>query len=276
MIAVNKMDTILSKKLGLIAGDGELPVRFAESAASQGFEVVTISVTPTNTGKLKSVCNKVFSKGPGEVQAMIDIMKGQGVNQVTFLGKVHKGLLFRPILDSRALKMMKDVKRLNDDAVMLKIVSELEGENISVLDQTIFLKEFFPKKGLIGKIEPTKNQLNDIEYGFQIAKEIARIDLGQSVVVQDKMVLAVETIEGTDKTIERGCKMGSKGAVVVKVSKPGQDKRFDVPAVGLKTIQIMKKHGAKVLAIEANETFAVEIDKMIEFANKHKMVFIAV
>ena len=207
---------------------------------------------------------------------MIDIMKGEGVNQVSFIGKVHKGLLFRPILDARARKMIKDVKRLNDDSVMLRIVKELEGENISVLDQTIFLKENFPPKGLIGNIEPDENQIIDIEYGFQIAKEIGRLDLGQSVVVQNKMILAVETIEGTDKTIERGCKMGSKGATVVKVSKPNQDKRFDVPAVGVKTLKTMKKFGASVLAIEADETFAIELDKMIEFANKNKMVLIAV
>ncbi len=270
------MDTILSQKIGLIAGEGELPQLFAQSATKQGFEVVAISVTPGTAGKLKPFCCKVFSKGPGEVQAMIDAMKGEGVNQITFLGKVHKGLLFKPILDSRARNMIKDVKRLNDDAVMLRIVSELEGEDISVLDQTIFLKEFFPKKGLMGKIEPTESQMADIEYGFQIAKEIGRLDLGQSVVVQDRMVLAVETIEGTDKTIERGCKMGSKGAAVVKVSKPGQDKRFDVPTVGLRTLQTMKNHGAGILAIEANETFAVELGKMIEFANRNKIVFIAV
>ena len=270
------MDTILSKKIGLIAGEGELPIRLVESATSQGFEIVTISVIPSNTRKLKTVCSKVYTKGPGEVQAMIDIMKGEGVNQISFIGKVHKGLLFRPILDARARKMVKDVKRLNDDAVMLRILEELAGEDISVLDQTIFLKDFFPKKGVIGKLEPDENQLIDIEYGFQIAKEIGRLDLGQSVVAQDKMVLAVETIEGTDKTIERGCKMGNGGATVVKVSKPGQDKRFDVPAVGLRTLKTMKKHGAKVLAIEANETFAVELDKMIEFVDKNNMVFIAV
>ncbi|HSA06428.1 MAG TPA: UDP-2,3-diacylglucosamine diphosphatase LpxI [Candidatus Gastranaerophilales bacterium] len=270
------MDTILSKKIGLIAGDGELPVKLAKSAQNQGFEVVTISVIPSNKRKLEAVCKKVYSKGPGEVQAMIDIMKGEGVNQISFIGKVHKGLLFRPILDARARKMVKDVKRLNDDSVMLRIIKELKEEDISVLDQTIFLKEFFPKKGVIGRIKPDENQLADIEYGFQIAKEIGRLDLGQSVVAQDKMILAVETIEGTDKTIERGCKMGNGKATVVKVSKPEQDKRFDMPTVGLRTLETMKKYGANVLAIEADETFAIEIDKMIEFANKHNIVFIAV
>ncbi|NLF82982.1 MAG: LpxI family protein [Candidatus Gastranaerophilales bacterium] len=280
------MDTILSKKIGLIAGEGELPARLAKSAKEQGFEIVAISVIPSNKKALQEVCSKVYSKGPGEVQAMIDIMKGEGVNQISFIGKVHKGLLFRPILDARAKKMMRDVKRLNDDAVMLRIIDELEKENISVLDQTIFLKDFFPNKGLIGNIQPTESQMIDIEYGFQIAKEIGRLDLGQSVVVQNRMILAAETIEGTDKAIERGCKMAkggienlfrkSEGATVVKVSKPEQDKRFDVPAVGLRTMQTMKRFGANVLAIEAGETFVIERERMVEFADRHGIVFIAV
>lgn len=277
------MDTILSRKIGLIAGEGELPVRLAKSAKEQGFEVVAISVIPSNKKALQAVCTKVYSKGPGEVQAMIDIMKGEGVNQISFIGKVHKGLLFRPILDARARRMMKEAARLNDDAVMLNIIKELEGEEIYVLDQTIFLKEFFPSKGLIGSVKPTESQIKDIEYGFQIAKEIGKLDLGQSVVAQNRMILAVETIEGTDRAIERGCKMAkggflkkSEGATVVKVSKPEQDKRFDVPAVGPRTLNTMKKHGANVLAIEANETFAIELDKMIDFADKHGIVFIAV
>ncbi len=270
------MDTILSKKIGLIAGEGELPVSYAEVAAKQGFEIVAISVVPSNRRKLEMYCNKVYSKGPGQIQAMIDIMKNESVNQITFLGKVHKGLLFRPILDARARRIIKEANRLNDDSLMLSIIKELEQEKISVLDQTIFLKEYFPSKGVLGDIHPDKDQIVDIEYGFQVAKEIGRLDLGQSVVVQDKMILAVETIEGTDKTIERGCRMGNGKATIVKVSKPGQDKRFDVPAVGLRTLKTMKKYGAKVLAIEAEETFTIELNKMIEFANKNKMVLIAV
>ncbi|MFA6990103.1 MAG: LpxI family protein, partial [Candidatus Gastranaerophilaceae bacterium] len=132
------------------------------------------------------------------------------------------------------------------------------------------------EKGIIGSLEPDEKQKIDIEYGFNMAKEIGRLDLGQTVVVQNKMILAVEAIEGTDKAIERGCKLGSGEAIVVKVSKPNQDKRFDIPTVGLGTLKTMKKYGANVLAVEADETFIVERKKMIEFARKNNMVIIAV
>lgn len=270
------MDTILSKRIGLIAGDRELPVKLAQSAVKQGFKVVAISLTLSNKRHLTPHCEKVYSCGPGEIQKIIDIFHKEDINQLTFIGKVYKGLLFMPIFDTRARRMLKEIKRFNDDAIMLKLIEELATENISVLDQTIFLKEFFPQKGVIGSIKPDEDQKADIEYGFQIAKEIGRLDLGQSVIVQDKMILAAETIEGTDKTIERGCKLGNGASTIVKVSKPNQDKRFDVPTVGLKTLKIMKRYGANVLAIEASETFTVELDKMIEFANKNKIVFIAV
>ena len=134
------------------------------------------------------------------------------------------------------------------------------------------------KKSVLTTLEPTEEQLLDINYGFSMAKEIGRLDIGQTVVVQNKMMLAVEAIEGTDKAIARGAKLAqkAKSAVVVKVSKPKQDKRFDIPTVGLRTLKTMKKYGANVLAVEAGETFIVEEEKMINFANKNKMVVIAI
>lgn len=271
------METVLSKKIGLIAGDGELPVKLAKSAKNCGINIIAIALSSSNKNLLGQYSEKVYSLGPGEVQKIINTLHSEEINQLSFIGKVHKGLLFKnPRLDSRAIKVMKNIKKLNDDAVMLAIIDELTKENITVLDQTLFLKELFIPKDLIGNTSPTEDQLKDIEYGFQIAKEMGKVDIGQSVIVQDKMILAVEAIEGTDRAIERGCKLGKKNAVVVKVSKPDQDKRFDIPTVGLNTLKTMKKYGGKVLAIEAGKTFVVEKEKMIAFANKNKMVFIAV
>ena len=271
------METTLSKTIGLIAGDGELPVSLSKNAAKNGHEIVAMSLSPTNRKGLEVYCKKVYSCGAGEVQKMVDIAHQEGITQITFVGKVSKTMLFRnPRLDSRAISLLKQAKRLNDDALMLKLVDSLAEDNLIVIDQTIFLKEYFPTKGVIGKYSPDDLQQADVEYGFQIAKGIGGLDLGQTVVVQDKMVLAVEAIEGTDRCIERGCRLGNKKAVVVKVSKPEQDKRFDVPAVGLRTLKNMQKFGGKVLAIEANETFVVEKEKMIKFADRNKMVFIAV
>jgi DUF1009 family protein len=267
----------LAKTIGLIAGDGELPISLAKNAAKCGHEIVAIALSPTNRRELQTCCKKVYSCSPGELQKMVNIAHQEGITQITFVGKVSKTMLLRnPRLDSRAIFLMKQAKRLNDDALMLKLIESLAEDNLYVIDQTIFLKEYFPSKGVIGKYSPNDLQQIDIEYGFQIAKGIGGLDLGQTVVVKDKMVLAVEAIEGTDRCIERGCNFGKNGAVVVKVSKPVQDKRFDVPAVGLRTMKNMHKFGGKILAVEANETFVVEKEKMIEFADKHKMVFIAV
>ena len=193
------------------------------------------------------------------------------------MGKSHKGLLLRnPKIDAKALALLKQKKKLNDDEIMLTLIEELNKENITVLDQTIFIKDLVAPRGVLGKYTPDENQLIDINYGFQIAKEIGKLDIGQSVVVKNKMILAVEAIEGTDKVIERGCRLGRKNTVIVKVSKPNQDKRFDIPTVGLDTLKKMRKFGGKVLAVEAGETFLVEKDKMIEFVDKNKMVFMAI
>lgn len=271
------MDTLLSKKIGLIAGDGELPVCLAKTAQKSGFEVITISLTPSNKKQLQNYCKKVYSCGPGELLKALKILKNEEISQLSFIGKVHKGMLFRnPRLDSRAIKMLRNLKKLNDDNIMLEIINELALENINVLDQTIFLQDVFVDQGVIGKHRPTEEQQIDIDYGFAMAKEMGRLDIGQSVVVQNKMMLAVEAIEGTDRAIERGCKLGNGAAVVVKVSKPNQDQRFDIPTVGLNTIQTMKKFGGKVLAIEAGKTIIVQKEEMIKFADRNGMVFIAV
>lgn len=271
------MTITLSKKIGLVAGNGELPVVLARTAKNSGIEVVAISLSSDNKNLLKRFCSKVYSYGPGQVEKILEILKKEEITQISFIGKVHKGMLFRnPRLDKRALQILTKRKRLNDDEIMLAVIEELEKEGIYVLDQSIFLKELLAPKGVIGNIKPTQTQLNDIEYGFEIAKHIGKIDIGQTVVVQNKMVLAIEAIEGTDRAIQRGCKLGKKGSVVVKVSKPNQDNRFDIPTVGLHTLNTMKKYGATVLAVEANETFIVQKDEMIEFADKNKMVIVAV
>jgi UDP-2,3-diacylglucosamine hydrolase len=262
---------------GLIAGVGDLPVQVAIAAQKSGYKVICISLSSSNRHELAKYCDKIYSFGPGELQKIVDKLHENQVKQLTFIGKVSKGVLFRnPKLDKRAIGLIKNMKKLNDDAVMLTLTEELKKEGINVIDQTLFIKDLLVEKGVIGSLEPDENQKIDIEYGFNIAKEVGRLDLGQTVVVQNKMILAVEAIEGTDKAIERGCKLGNGKAVVVKVSKPVQDKRFDIPTVGVGTLKTMKKYGANVLAIEANETFIVERKKMIEFAKKNNMVIIAV
>jgi DUF1009 family protein len=271
------MSIMLEQKQGLIAGDGLLPVKMAQHAKENGFDVVAISLSSDNYKQLKKHCSKIYSCSPGEVLKIENILKEEGVKQLTFLGKVHKGLILkRPKFDSKALELVKNASKLNDDEVMLILVQELENIGVTALDQTIFIKNLMIPAGVLGKHKPTAAQVEDVNYGFGLAKEIGKLDIGQSVVVKNKMIMAVEAIEGTDKSIRRGAKLAKNNACVVKVAKPSQDKRFDIPAVGLKTLQTMKKYKASLLAVEANETIIVDQEKVVKFADKNNIVVMAV
>ncbi len=272
-----KSNITISKKLGVISGSGELPIVLAKAAKENGLDLTAICLSGANQRNLSKYCSVTYNYGPGELKKILAKLQQEEINQLIFIGKVHKGLLFKnPKVDSKAISLMKQVKKLNDDLIMLTLIEELEKENIKVIDQSLFLKDLLISKGQIGKHVPTKEQLLDIDYGFHIAKEMGGLDIGQSVIVQDKMILAVEAIEGTDRAIKRGGQLSNGKAVVVKVSKPGQDCRFDIPTVGLNTLKTMKKYGATVLAIEADKTFVVQKKEMIKFADKNNMVFIAI
>lgn len=268
---------MLENKQGLIAGDGTLPVKMAQYAKENGFEVVCISFSKENRNKLKKYCSKIYDCHPGEINKIEKILVSEELKQATFLGKVHKRVLLQLYkFDSRAIEILKSVKRLNDDEVMLLIVKEFERLGITVLDQTIFIKNLMIPAGVLGKNKPTQEQLEDVNYGFWLAKEMGKIDVGQSVVIKDKMAMAVEAIEGTDMCIKRGAKLAKKNASVIKVAKPKQDKRFDIPAVGLRTLKTMKRYNASLLAVEANETIIVDQEEVIKFADENNIVLMAV
>ncbi len=271
------MTITLENKQGLIAGDGILPVRMAQYAKENGFEVVCISLSRDNVRDLKKYCSKVYSCHPGEVNKIESILKNEQIKQLTFLGKVHKKVLLQlHKFDKRAIDLIKDAVRLNDDQVMLMIVQELAKIGVEVLDQTIFIKNLMIPAGVLGKHKPTKEQMDDVNYGFWLAKEMGKIDVGQSVVIKDKMIMAVEAIEGTDSCIKRGSKLAKRGAVIVKVAKPKQDKRFDIPAIGMKTLRTMRCKRASLIAVEANETIIVDQEKVIKYADEHNIVIMAV
>ncbi len=271
------MNITLENKQCLIAGDGYLPVKMAQTAKENGFEIIAISLSSDNYRELQKYCSKVYSFSPGQVNSIRKVLLEEEIKQLTFLGKVSKTMLLkRPKLEPRAIELLKEMSKLNDDAIMLKVIEEMESVGIQILDQTIFIKSLMVQKGVMTKLKPTDDQLADIEYGYKTAKQMGQLDIGQSVVMKDKMILAVEAIEGTDKCIKRGAKLArKKGAVVVKVAKPKQDKRFDIPAVGMRTLRTMKKYGANVLALESGETIMVEQNEMIKFADKNNIVIMA-
>ncbi len=272
------MNITLENKQCLIAGDGLLPVKMAQSAKENGFEVIAISLSSDNCKELQKHCSKVVSLGFGQVETIEKLLKDEKIKQLTFLGKVSKTMLLkRPKLEPKAMQYIKEAFKLNDDAIMLRIVEELNSIGVNVLDQTIFIKDLMVQKGVLTKCTPNEQELHDIEYGFKTAKEMGKLDIGQSVVMKNRMIMAVEAIEGTDKCIKRGAKLArGKGAVVVKVAKPNQDKRFDIPTVGIKTLKTMHRYGAGVLALEAGETIIVNQKEMIDYANKHNISIIAV
>ncbi len=271
------MSITLENKQGLIAGDGILPVRMAQHAKENGFEVICISLANDNLHDLKKYCSKVYSCHPGEVNKIEKILKDEEIKQLSFLGKVHKKVLLQlNKFDKRAIDLIKEATRLNDDQVMLMIVEELSKIGIEVLDQTIFIKNLMIPAGVLGKHKPTAEQMEDVNYGFWLAKEMGKLDVGQSVVIKDKMIMAVEAIEGTDVCIKRGAKLAKEGAVVVKVAKPKQDKRFDIPAIGMKTLRTISHYRGALIAVEANETIIVDQEKVIKYADDHDIVIMAV
>lgn len=261
-------------RLGLIAGEGHLPVRVAQNALSQGMEVVPFSVGLNNRRDLKKLCKgKLYTITPGMVQKNLELIKAEGIEYLVFAGKVNKWILLsNPCFDARALALYKAHRRKNDDKVMEVIIDELAKEGIIVLSQTHFLQELFLPQGLLSKPQNplSPDEWEDIRYGHELAREMGRLDVGQTVVVKDGMVLAIEAIEGTDECLKRGAKWAKKkGGTVVKVAKPHQDSRFDVPTVGLRTLKVMKSQGLNILATEANRTLYLEQPAMIEYANKH-------
>lgn len=267
----------LDKRQGLIAGDGLLPVKMAQYAKENGFEVIAISLSSDNYNELKKYCSKVYSCSPGQAKKIEEILVSEEIRQLTFLGKVNKRILVkRPQFDSKAIEFLKNAVRLNDDKVMLMIIDELKSINVTVLDQTIFIKNLMIPSGVLGKVQPTPEQIEDVNYGYWLAKETGKLDIGQSVVIKDKMIMAVEAIEGTDKCIKRGCKLAKKDACIIKTAKPKQDQRFDIPAIGLRTLKTMNRYKAKLIAVEANETIIVDQAKTIEYADKHGIVIMAV
>jgi DUF1009 family protein len=258
-------------KIGLIAGYGKLPKIAAQEILNQGNELVIISLYEEVTEDFSSFEGvEVLQYSVTQVGKVIKAIKSSGATQVVFAGKVNKSLIFSDIkFDLTAMKLLASSINRKDD-------TEMEANGLEVINQSDVLKSLFLPKGVYSKKKPSKSQMEDIEFGLETAKELGRLDIGQTVVVRDKAVMALEAIEGTDQAVIRGCTLAKKDAVVVKCAKPAQDKRFDIPTVGIDTIRNLTDNGGVVLAIEAGETFVVDIDSCIEFADKNKLIFVVV
>ncbi len=258
----------MEDRFALIAGAGDMPAILARSARDCGASFIAVALTDSAALSLDGLADRVYRFGIGQVGRIIRTIKSEGIDKAVFIGKVRKDLLFERIrFDLKALKLLASLKDRNDDTIMLAIVEELASEGIEVMDQTVYLRDLIPPEGVLTKRKPTKKEWEDIRYGMETAKRIAGLDIGQTVVVKDRAVMAVEAIEGTDEAVIRGGLLARGGGVVAKVAKPGQDPRFDVPTVGVITLESMKKGGVKVLAVEAGKTLIADREKFIKEAD---------
>ncbi len=264
-------------KIGLIAGNGDYPLHFARAAKAQGKKIITVALDGETDPNLTNLVDSFSWIGLGQLNKLIDIFRKEQITQVVMAGQVKHFRLFDLLkLDLRAAALLKRLPNKKADTILGGVAEELEKEGISLVDSRIFLEKFIPQAGVLTKAKPNKEQQKDIEFGLKIAKGIAGLDIGQTVIVKDQAVLAVEAMEGTDQAILRGGKIGKGEVVVVKVSKPGQDFRFDVPIIGEKTIDILREAGAQVLAFCAGETLILNIERVIELANEYKICLVAI
>jgi DUF1009 family protein len=244
--------------VGLVAGEGELPAILARAMLAQGVDVVAIALSAPIYQRLQPLIRRLHCFGAGQGNKIIETLQREGVCNLVLIGKVSKNVLFqRWRFDSRTWRILRRAKSFQDDVLLAEIIREFESEGMRVIEPSHFLPDLCPKEGVLSRRRPTRREWQDIEYGFSAARHAGRLGIGQTVVVKHGTILAVEGMEGTDEAIARGCRLAHAGAVVVKVSRPGQDPRLDMPTVGLNTLQVMHDGRAAVLAIEAGKTIVV-------------------
>jgi len=266
--------------LALIAGMGQLPLSIAAEAKKMGYYVVGIALQPPADESLRPVADEFHKVRIGSFGGLLALLKKLSVTEAVMAGKIPKKLLYENkkslIPDIQAVKLIFSLKDRADDSIMKAVVKELEKKNVKVHMTTTFTKNLMAPEGVLTRQKPSKDDMKDIEFGWSIARKIGRLDIGQTVVVKKRAVMAVEAIEGTDEAILRGGALAQKDAVVIKVSKPQQDMRFDVPAVGIDTLRSMKKAGAKVLALEAGKCIIVDKDHFLKEADKAGITVIGI
>jgi len=277
----------LPTKVGLIAGWGRYPLVVAETLAARGVQVYCLGIKDHADPLLRDVCHEFDWTGLAKIGRVIRFFRRRGVDQVTMAGKVHKVRLFERFAWLHHLPDWRGVltfyphvitrrKTMQDDSLLMAIVEMFARNGITMKPATDFVPELLVKLACLTERGPSASQQHDIEFGWKLAKEMGRLDIGQSVAVKGRSPLAIEAIEGTDECIRRAgtlCKAG--GFIVVKVAKPQQDMRFDVPTIGLGTLETLVAAGGKVLAIEAGRTIIIDQPHVIEFANRHKLVVVA-
>lgn len=258
-----------NQTIGLIAGGGQFPLMIAETARKRGIRVVAVAHIGETDQSLSDLTDEIAWINLGQLGQLIRVLRKNRVNKALMAGTISKRRMFdnvRP--DLKGLSLVSKLAVFHDDDILAAVAKELDKGGIEIVSSTAYLPELLAPLKCFTRRKPSKSEKGDIDFGWEVAKALGRLDIGQCVVVKRKTVLALEAIDGTDETILRGGRIAREKAVVVKVSKPQQDLRFDVPAVGLKTIKAMAQVRASVLAIEAGKTLMFDKQEMISYADE--------
>ncbi len=267
----------MDKRIGLIAGSGQFPIIFSKEAKSKGFSVYAAAYLNEADQAIQDYVEAVEWIHLGQIKRLIKFFKRNNINEAVMMGGVKKTRMFKDVKpDIKAISIIAGLKHTHDDGVLSAFANALEQEGIKIKASTFLLPDLLAKEGRWTKRKPSRSERADMKLGWNLSKEIGRLDIGQCIVIGGGSVLAVEAIDGTDATIKRGGELGKGTAVVVKVCKPNQDFRFDVPAVGMQTIRSMHEAGAKVLVVEAGKAVVFDREEMIDLANKHNISIVAV
>lgn len=272
-------------RIGLLAGGGRFPLEFAEAARAAGHSVYCLGVAGMASENLADVCDDFHLYPLARIGKAIRLFKKASVRRIVMAGKIEKTVLFHPF---RWLRLLPDWRTIHlwfqyakenkkDDTLLLAVIREFERDGFHFDSALDYAPELLVKHGFLTNKKPSTAQWRDIQFGWDLAREMGRLDVGQTVVVNDTAVIAVEAIEGTDKCIRRAgelCRRG--GFTVVKVAKPEQDRRFDVPTVGVETIKTMHESGGRILAIEAAQTIILEPQEVTKLADRFGIAIVAV
>jgi len=265
------------RRIGLIAGRGRFPLILAQAAKVKGFYIVALGIRGDTPAKLKKFVDKIYWLNFNELSRVRNIFKSENIDEAVMAGQVNPLHVFNRELyeDAELKEVIEGIEDKKADTIFRAIINHIESGGIKFLDSHIFLGDYLPEKGTLTNTHPCNSEWEDLRFAFEIAKEVAGIDIGQTVCVKDKAIVAVEALEGTDNTIKRAGAIARRGFSVVKVSRPNQDMRFDIPVVGLRTISTMHKAGSRCLGIEAKKTLILDKDEVIRYADKKRIAVVA-
>lgn len=265
------------EKIGLIAGNRKFPILFSQAARKRGYSIVAVALKGDTSPRLKGFVDKLCWIRLSQFSRMFEIFKAEGISKVVMAGQISPWRLFsREIRKSKELAdLFETIKDKKADTIFGAIADKLKDSGLELLDSTAFMAEHMPGKGTLTKRQPGFGEWEDIYFGFDLAKQIACLDIGQTVYVKNKAVVAVEALEGTDNLIRRAGRIVRAG-VVVKVAKPGQDKRFDVPVAGLNTVKVLCKAGIACFAFEADKTLFIDREQSVRLADSKGLSIVAI